>query len=125
MHRCVKSSPHVLCEEGSTRWRIEQVHNLRWSSPQHAENHAQIALQQWDAAATLAFSGDPTQGIGAKYYEQVLAPDELRFLASKPLEHGQQIPPEAITGDVVVFIQEGVALVDHAKWAEKYAEIMG
>ncbi len=46
------------------------------------------------------------------YYQEVILPDERRFLVSEALEHIRRFPPQTVKGERKVVIEGGKCLVE-------------
>jgi len=46
------------------------------------------------------------------YYQEVILPDERRFLVSEALEHIARVPPGTVKGETKVVIQDGKSLIE-------------
>ncbi|RFU25504.1 hypothetical protein B7463_g10830, partial [Scytalidium lignicola] len=76
-----------------------------------------LDVSEWDGAAAMPAqeildNPPPTPQWKKDYYLEVILPDERRFLVSEALEHIKRIPPQTVTGDLRVVIENGKPLID-------------
>lgn len=86
-----------------------------------------INLADYDAAAEMAFPpsfGDRDE-VGRKYHNQVIIPDEKRFLVSEALEHIKFVEAEAVDGERIDFIRDGKPLVGLEEWRAEWERVRG
>nr|OQO22913.1 hypothetical protein B0A51_11087 [Rachicladosporium sp. CCFEE 5018] len=102
-----------------------QIHKpLRWANDAVREKYSQtIDLEQWDAVAEMLFPIDFDFGewfasstVGKRYFQDVILPDERRFLLSNAMEHLQGVDAGSVVGDRIVLIADGKAAVEFQQW---------
>jgi hypothetical protein len=87
-----------------------------------------LTAGQWDAVAESLFppGSDGLQarrsGAGRKYSEEVIVPDEKRFLLSEAVEHMKVVGNGTIEGERIEFIVDGKATVEYGKWQAVWEE---
>ncbi|KAK6442081.1 hypothetical protein LTR95_001700 [Oleoguttula sp. CCFEE 5521] len=97
---------------------------LRWASDTAREKYSQtVDLEQWDAVAEMLFPFDFDFGnwlaagtVGKQYFQDVILPDERRFLLSNAMEHLQGVDAGSVVGDRIVLMQNGKATVEYEEW---------
>jgi hypothetical protein len=78
-----------------------------------------IRIQEWDGAAEMDFTASEEQNIQWSktgpayegYLQNVIVPDERRFLVSEALEHTKVVDPGTVEGQKEVIIQDGRILI--------------
>ena len=68
----------------------------------------------------MAFQEDGSLGIGTRFYEKVILPDERRFLLSEARQHMVVVEPGSVTGDRIEFIVNGKPTVQFEEWVEMW-----
>lgn len=109
---------------------VMQYHNIRWASPEAQSKYPDIDLTEWDAVAESAWESKPQDagsGVGGevqKYYDNVLLPDERRFLFSEALKHYKELAPGSVTGERTVLVEDGKVLVEYEFAKEAWEKCM-
>lgn len=107
----------------------QKIHNIRWASPEAQQQYPDINLGEWDAVAESAWHSAPSEAGSAqgkpavvqKFYEEVLVPDERRFLFSEALQHVKVLEPGSVVGDKTVLVEGGEVVVEWG-WAREVFE---
>ncbi|KAK0874067.1 hypothetical protein LTS02_000449 [Friedmanniomyces endolithicus] len=109
-------------------WYISQIHRpLHWTSPSAREKHeSTIHLDDWDAIGEVAFAeGYGTFSNAPAYYQQVILPDERRFLLDEAFKHMKIVDADCVGGERIEFIVDGEAVVGYEEWRGVFGEYDG
>lgn len=102
---------------------LSQIHNIHWTSPEAEQKHPGIDLSAWDAVAEAVFApegasgADTDDGLAKQYHQDVILPDERRFLFDEALKHMELLEPGSVSGDRVEFIVNGKTVLEEGKWS--------
>ncbi|KAK0939605.1 hypothetical protein LTR29_008854 [Friedmanniomyces endolithicus] len=105
-----------------------QIHRpLHWTSPSAREKHeSTIHLDDWDAIGEVAFAeGYGTFSNAPAYYQEVILPDERRFLLDEAFKHMKVVDADCVGGERIEFIVGGEAVVGYEEWRGVFEEYGG
>jgi len=98
---------------------ISQIHRpLHWTSSSAREKYeSTIHLDDWDAIGEVAFAeGYGTFSNAPAYYQEVILPDERRFLLDEAFKHMKVVDADCVVGERIEFIVGGKAVVEYEEW---------
>ncbi|TKA56347.1 hypothetical protein B0A55_13030 [Friedmanniomyces simplex] len=96
-----------------------QTHRpLHWATDAARQKYeSAIYLSDWDAVGEVAFApGYGSFSNAQAYYQEVILPDERRFLLDEAFKHMKVVDAESVAGEVVEFIVDGKAVVEYEEW---------
>ncbi|KAH8803039.1 hypothetical protein F5884DRAFT_682304 [Xylogone sp. PMI_703] len=76
-----------------------------------------LDISEWDGVAAMPSqevleNPPPIPKWKKDYYQEVILPDERRFLVSEALQHIKRVPPQTVKGVLRVVIEDGKSLID-------------
>ena len=102
---------------------LKKVHKLRWSSPEISQKYSDVDISNFDAATETAFADPGGATVGSDFYNNVILPDERRFLFSEATKHMVVVEPGTVVGDRVEFIIDGNPVVEFGEWQTLWDEL--
>ncbi|KAK1820245.1 hypothetical protein LTR12_005397 [Friedmanniomyces endolithicus] len=102
-----------------------QIHRpLHWTSPSAREKYeSTVHLDDWDAIGEVAFAeGYGTFSNAPAYYQQIILPDERRFLLDEAFKHMKVVDADCVGGERIEFIVGGKAIVEYGEWRGVFGE---
>ncbi|TAQ91475.1 hypothetical protein B7494_g129, partial [Chlorociboria aeruginascens] len=123
-------NPKMTREEFSDHWfqkhaRLAVPYFLSAGTSYYAQVHnpklidassSTLDISAYDGAAEVVFDATKTdpkaEAQRARYYKEVILPDERRFLVSEALEHVLRVDENTVEGDKRVVIQDGKCVLE-------------